>query len=85
MVLRYGNSIKLIHVLVKFSKMMTHIQFLVYRFSPCGVKNDKHRTYAVGVLSLRQSGTLHFMCAVFPRVARKNRTPTIGTYHAVAG
>jgi len=25
------------------------------------------------------------MCAVFPRVARKNRTPTIGTYHAAAG
>ena len=29
------------------------------------------RTYAVGVLSLRQSGTFHFMCAVFPRVARE--------------
>jgi len=26
-----------------------------------------------------------FTCAVFPRVARKNRTPTIGTYHAAAG
>jgi len=25
------------------------------------------------------------MCAVFPRVARKNRTPTIGMYHAAAG
>jgi hypothetical protein len=43
------------------------------------------RTYTVGVLSLRQSGTLHLMYAVFPRVARKNRIQTIGKYHAAAG
>ena len=41
-----------------------------------------HRTYAVGVFCLRQSGTFFCWCAVFPRSARKNRTQMIVTYHA---
>ena len=48
------------------------------------------RTYAVGVLSLRQPLDAarepryapFQWCAVFPRVARENRTQKIATYHA---
>src|SRR6476469_3066382 len=44
------------------------------------------RTYAVGVLSLRQSGTLYFTCVRFFRAPRgKTAHRTISTYHAAAG
>jgi hypothetical protein len=53
------------------------MKFLFYLF----------RTYAVVVLSLRQSGTPHdFCCVRFFRVKRgKTAHKTIGTYHAAAG
>jgi hypothetical protein len=44
------------------------------------------RTYAVGVLSLRQSGTLHFSRVPFLRAARgKTAHKMIDTYYAAAG
>ena len=41
-------------------------------------------TYAVGVLSLRQSGTFLFIVCVF-RATRGKRTQKIIKYHAAAG
>jgi hypothetical protein len=43
-------------------------------------------TYAVGVLSLRQSGTFHFSCMHFFRAEHgKGAYKMIGKYHAAAG
>jgi hypothetical protein len=48
---------------------------------------DNHiRTYAVGVLSLRQSGTYSFLVCRFLRSASaKNDKHMIAKYHAAAG
>jgi hypothetical protein len=44
------------------------------------------RTYAVGVLSLRQSGTSSFLvCRFLPSQSAKNDKHMIATYHAAAG
>src|SRR5690349_15699785 len=44
------------------------------------------RTYAVGVLCLRQSGTFLFkVCGFSARSAEKPHTVRIGKYHAAAG
>src|SRR5690349_10125043 len=43
------------------------------------------RTYAAGVFSLRQSGTLLFNCVRFSALRAENRTQKIGMYHAAAG
>src|SRR5690242_385160 len=44
-----------------------------------------YRTYAGGVLSLRQSGTFLFNRVRFSAHSAENRTQKIGTYHAAAG
>src|SRR5687767_8627148 len=56
--------------------------FLVCRFSPSRAKNagalwatkNWIRTYAVGVLSPRQSGTFHFSCVQFSARSAENCT-----------
>jgi hypothetical protein len=48
--------------------------------------DKKIRTYAVGVLSLRQSGTSSFGCVRFFRAPRrKTAHKRIDKYHAAAG
>jgi hypothetical protein len=56
-----------------------------FLFPSSGLCQSHFRTYAVGVQSLRQSGTLHFHVCGFFLGDHKNRTQTIGKYHAAAG
>jgi hypothetical protein len=44
-----------------------------------GIPFNIHGIYAVGVLSLRQSGTFIILVFVFPRTARKNENEEISS------
>jgi hypothetical protein len=46
---------------------------------------DKIRTYAVGVLSLRQSGTFSSYRSSFSRSTSAKKKNKMGKYHAAAG